>query len=366
MVTGLPSSGTTFTTTLTAGTTTVAIPVTANHGTNGVNETVSVSINTDPANPATYTVGSPASASLVILDDGKPALSLAEDRAFMSDGQTATFTINASFAPPSSVTVNLASIGYSPGTVVVPATVVLPAGATSVTFPVSAPTIVGYLEQAPLVSIATGTGYTVGSPSSQTLIVTAVGYPFTGLWNFSTGSLGSSVAGASAWTLTGNVPLVNGSLSFSGNYPNDYASTDVSSILNQNQFTLGVGFRMADLSSTHDIVVGGYGARWMMLDTDTSGNVSLVLNNHSINIPLGFAITAGTDHALLVSIDTASLTVVAYLDGVRTTASLPGGFTWNNNTPPFYDQVLVSDDFSTGNAFPGLWHWIYLANGVLP
>ena len=328
------------------------VTLTANHDVNGVNETVSVAINPDPANPATYTVGSPPNASLTIQDDATPELSLSADRAFMTDGQSATFTVSASFAAPSNLTVNIVSIGYAPGTVTVPAAVVLPAGATSVTFPVSAPSIVGYIEQAPLVSVAAGTGYTVGSPSSQSLIVTDIGYPFNGLWNFSTGNLGSSVAGASAWTLNGNVPLVNGSLSFSGNYPNDYASADVSSILNQNQFTLGIGFRMADLSAVHDIVVGGFGARWMMLDTDTSGNISLVLNNHTINIPLGFAITAGTDHALLVSIDTATLTVVAYLDGVGPPRAFPEACLEQQH-PPFYDQVLASDDFSTANVSVG-------------
>lgn len=169
-------------------------------------------------------------------------------------------------------------------------------------------------------------------------------------------------------TLTGNVPFVNGSLSFSGNYPNDYAYASPPSTFNQLQFTIGVGFRIADLGSTHDIVVGGFGARWMMLDTDTVGNVSLVLNNHAVNIPLGFAITAGTDHALQVSIDTTTLTVITRFDGVKYTASIPAGFVWNNGTPngpPFVDQVFTSDDFSRGQAFPGLWHWMYIANGIL-
>jgi Chitobiase/beta-hexosaminidase C-terminal domain len=360
-VTGLPASGTTFAATLAAGTTTVAVPITANHDANGVNETVSVTINPDPANPSTYTVGSPASASLTILDDATPALSLAEDRSFMTDGQSATFTVGASFPPPSNLTVNLASSGYDPGTVVVPATVVLPAGATSVTFPVFAPSIGGYLEQAPLVSIAAGTGYTVGSPSAESLIVTALGYPFTGLWNFSTGSVSSSVGG-SPWSLTGNVPLVNGSLSFSGNYPNDYASTDVTPIMNQNLFTVGVGFNMTDVGSNHVIIVGGFGYRWMMLETSPGGALTLVLNNHSVNYPLPFTVTPGTDHVILLSMDLVSETATVRFDGVQFVVPTPG-FTWNN--PPGTDLTLTSDDFSTGNAFPGLWHWVYLANGVL-
>ncbi len=218
-------------------------------------------------------------------------------------------------------------------------------------------------------SLASGTGYEVGLPAAVSLLVTDTTYLYAGLWDFSSGSVSSSVAGAPAWTLNGTVAVVNGSLSFNGSYQNgDYAQTSVAGIINQNQFTLGVSFRMANLPSSlrsNDIVVGGYDSRWMMLDTDSAGNISLVLNNHTITIPLGFAITAGTDHTLLVSIDTATLSVVAKLDGVRTTAAIPGPFAWNNNIPPFYDQVLISDDFSTGNVFPGLWHWIYVANGVL-
>ncbi len=108
--------------------------------------------------------------------------------------------------------------------------------------------------------------------------------------------------------------------------------------------------------------------RWIMLQTDTAGNVSLVLNNHAVNIPLGFAISAGTDHTILVSIDT-SAGVIARFDGVRYPATgtipLPGGFVWNNAGPPFFDQAFTNDDFSTANEFLGLWHWIYFANSVL-
>ena len=56
-VTGLQPSGTTFTATLKASTTTVTYPITANHDTNVVNETVTLAINTDPSTPPTYTVG---------------------------------------------------------------------------------------------------------------------------------------------------------------------------------------------------------------------------------------------------------------------------------------------------------------------
>ena len=245
----------------------------------------------------------------------------------MTDGQTATYTVTTSFVLQSNLTIALASSGYTSGEVVVPTSVVLPSGSPSVTFAVTTPVQVGYTEQDARVSVAAGTGYIAGPSSALTLVVmdsTIVsGLVYTGMWDFAGGSTASSIGGGSAMTLTGNVPFVNGSLSFSGNYPNDYAYASPPSTFNQLQFTIGVGFRIADLGSTHDIVVGGFGARWMMLDTDTVGNVSLVLNNHAVNIPLGFAITAGTDHALQVSIDTTTLTVITRFDGVKYTASIP-------------------------------------------
>ena len=360
-LTGLPAVNTTFTATLTQPATTITLPITAQPDADGINDTVTLTIQPDPNPTPAYTVGATASASVMILAD--PLLTLTADRAFMVDGQTATFTVTASFTSTTSMLVNLSSSGYTAGEVTVPTSVTIPAGATSATFPVSAPSQTNYPWQSPVVSLASGSGYKIGSPGAQGLLITDITQAFTGLWNFASGSVSSSVAGASPWTLSGSVSIVGGSLSFSGNYMVDSAQNNITSVINQSQFTLGVSFRLADLSVIHPIVVGGASYRWLILQSDTSGNLSLVLNNHAITIPLGYVITAGSDHTLLVSIDTSTLAVVARLDGVQFTGTLPGGFAWNN--PAGTDLVLLSDDLSSAKAFAGLWHWIYVASGVL-
>jgi hypothetical protein len=282
----------------------------------------------------------------------------------MTKLQTATFTVASSAPAPADLVVNLASSGYTSGLVMVPANVTLPKNASSVTFIATAVSQPVYPTQDAVISLATGTGYIVGSPSTLGLLITDGAYVFKGEWSFANG-LSSSVAGAPAWTVTGNVPIVNGSLSFPGNYMQDFAELNATSILNQNVFTLGISFQMADVSTNRIIIAGGPSYRWLILRCDPPGTLSVDLNNHSVHIPLGsFAVTAGTDHTLLLSIDTSTLSLVAYLDGVRFSTSLPGGFVWNN--PSGTDLYLLSDDLSNATTFKGLWNWVFIASGVLP
>jgi hypothetical protein len=366
-VTGVPAPNTAFTATLTQSTTTVTVPITSAADHDNIDNAVTLTIQPDPASPQTYSVGAPASATVALLDNHYPTLTLAADRALMADGQTATFTVTSSFAPASNLVVNLSSTGYNPSYVNVPSTVTIPAGAASATFPVTAPSMVGYPLQTPLVSLAAGSYY-LGTPSARSLVIADTTYAPVGAWNFSTGSLSSSVAGAPAWSVTGSVPFVNGSLSFPGVYgtglppSGDSVSTDVSSIINQNLFTIGLGFQLADLNN-RCIVVGGSSYRWLVVWVDPSGNLYVDLNNHVQSYALFTAVTAGVPHTLLVSIDVATLTVVAYLDGVRSSVALPSGFTWNNGGS---DLLFTTNDYSRGLAFSGLWNWFYLSNTALP
>ena len=362
-VSGIPASGSSCAITLPASTVpiTAAFPFTAQKDIGEYDdETVIFSLVADSA----YTSGSPTSATVIILDSSpRPTLTLTADRSTMYAGEMATFQVTATVAPEADLLVNLVSSGYAPGSMAVPSSVTLPAGATSVTFPMTA--FIGILVQTPQVSIGPCTGYVVGSPNAQSLIASDAGYAFTGLWDFSTG-LSSSVSGGSPWVLSGGASIVDGSLSLPGTSGVD-ASTDISNVINQDLFTLGVGFRVTEIGTAfwgREIVTGGSGYRWLILRCDTAGNLLLDLDNHTLEIDLGsFVITAGTDHTLLLSIDRAALKVVARLDGVTFTTSLPAGFTWNNM--PGADLVLMSIDESTGTTFKGLWHWIFLANGAL-
>ena len=66
----LPASGTSFTATLIHSTTTISLPITGVHDAANVDHTVTLTIQADPNSPPAYTVGAPASASVVLQDDG--------------------------------------------------------------------------------------------------------------------------------------------------------------------------------------------------------------------------------------------------------------------------------------------------------
>ena len=360
-VTGIPAANSSFTATLASGTTTVTVPITSAADHDNVDNTVTLTLQPDTASPQTYSVGSPAVATVTLLDNHYPTLTLTSSTAVMANTQFATFTVTSSFAPTSNLTVNISSSGYTSGMVIVPSFATIPAGATSTTFIVSAPPMIGYPLQTPLISLGAGSYY-LGTPSAQSLVIADLTYALAGAWNFAANTLASSIAGAPSWSVTGSVPFGSGGLSFPGSYsPDDSVSANVAGLINQNVFTVGLGFQLADLNN-RSILAGGYGTRWMVIWVDPSGGLWVDLNNHTNNYRL-FTVTAGVDHSLLVSIDLATLTLVAYLDGVRTSVALPGGFLWNNGGS---DLVFTSSDYSRGLAFAGVWNWFYLSNTPLP
>jgi uncharacterized repeat protein (TIGR02543 family) len=69
-LTGLQPSGTSFTVTLVHSATTITLPITGVHDPSNLGHTVTLTIQADPNSPPAYTVGAPASASVVIQDDG--------------------------------------------------------------------------------------------------------------------------------------------------------------------------------------------------------------------------------------------------------------------------------------------------------
>jgi len=66
----LPASGQSFAATLVHGTTTITLPITGVHDAANVDHTVTLTIQADPNSPPAYTKGAPASASVVLQDDG--------------------------------------------------------------------------------------------------------------------------------------------------------------------------------------------------------------------------------------------------------------------------------------------------------
>jgi Calx-beta domain/Putative peptidoglycan binding domain len=100
-----------------------------------------------------------------------PTLTIQSVNAVVSEGTPATFVITASAAPTANVTVNLTSGGTATAADVVtpPTSVTLPMDTTSVS--VSVPTRVDQVvkpKKTLSLALASGTGYTVGSPGSAT------------------------------------------------------------------------------------------------------------------------------------------------------------------------------------------------------
>lgn len=361
-VTGLAASGTTFTATIPKSATSVTLPINAHPDTNLANETVTLTVLTDTGTPPAYTVGSPAAAQVTIQDNQLVTLTLTSDRTLMTNVQLATFTVTSSAPVPANITVPISSSGYTPGQVFIPSTVALPAGSSTATFTVTALAALGFPTQSALVALGSGTGWVVGSPGSQTLAITDSGNP--DQWNFANGLSGGP--GAPTWVINGTVPTVGGALDFPGNYPNDTAQLSVGGVINQNLFTLGIGFNLADYSTSpwgRPLIVGGISTRWLIIRADPSGHLLVDLNNHATIIDTGFTVTTGVNHTVLMSIDLSTLSLVVYYDGVRFSTSLPGSFAWNNGGS---DQTLDSADYSTGSTFAGLWYWVSLSNTVLP
>jgi hypothetical protein len=127
----------------------------------------------------------------------------------VAQGAPATFVISASSAPTTDTTVNLTSGGTAgSGDIVTPPTsVVLPTGMTSVSVQVQT-RVNTTVEQAPTVvlSLASGTGYTVGDPSSAQTTIKNSNVPTLQI----TGGTTVSPGGSATLTITADqAPLVD-------------------------------------------------------------------------------------------------------------------------------------------------------------
>ena len=160
----------------------------------------------DPAHRPHATL---ASYRAEIPHDVPPGLTIQSVDNQVPQGQPAAFVITATTAPTSALTVNLTSSGTAGSNDIVtpPATATLPAGATQTTVEVQTRSN-NTVEQEPTVvlSIATGTGYTVGSPSSAQTTITNNNVPAVTI----SGGTTVSPGGSATLTVTANqAPLVD-------------------------------------------------------------------------------------------------------------------------------------------------------------
>ena len=155
--------------TMTTATLTVA---TDDDSTDEVNGTLTATVETG----ADYTVGSPASASVAVNDNdapAPPAVSITAVNTSVTEGMPATFTVTATTAPPSALTVNVSVTdsdsfisGMAPTTVTIPATMTT-ATLTVATEDDSTDEANGTLTA----TVETGADYTVGAPPSAMVTV---------------------------------------------------------------------------------------------------------------------------------------------------------------------------------------------------
>ena len=162
---------------ITAGQTTATYTVdTVDDGTNEASGAVTVTVETGTG----YSVGTPSAAGVTVNDDDAPELSITGG-AGVAEGGTASYTITATVAPAADLTVNL-SVADPAGSDFVAdddegsKTVTLAAGATTVSYTVDTVSDTGAAGDeasgAVTVTVETGTGYTVGTPSSAGVTVT--------------------------------------------------------------------------------------------------------------------------------------------------------------------------------------------------
>ena len=127
-----------------------------------------------------YTVGSPGSATVMVTDDDtgtvnvvQPQVTIAAGPATVAEGTAVSFTLTAAPAPASALTVNLS--WTQSGTFLTgarPATVTIPPAGTATVSASTADDSTDEPNGSVTLTVASGTGYTVGSPGSATVMVT--------------------------------------------------------------------------------------------------------------------------------------------------------------------------------------------------
>ncbi|MGH7140468.1 MAG: Calx-beta domain-containing protein, partial [Pirellulales bacterium] len=162
-----------------AGHTSADILVTPSDDGDGDDNGQSVSVTATLQASSAYVVGSPSSATMTITEDAPPptvTISATTATTTEGSGSPGVFTIYASPAPSSNLTVsydfsgNAQSDDYSS-----PSSVVIRAGQTSATVTVTAPDDGdgddGQQSVGVIATLASGTGYNVGSPNSATVTI---------------------------------------------------------------------------------------------------------------------------------------------------------------------------------------------------
>jgi hypothetical protein len=220
----------------------------------------------------------------VLADDPVPVLTIASVADQVTAGQAANFVVSASTTSTSAVTINLAPGGTAGSQNVIspPTSVTLPAGAlqASVSVQTRATTTV-QPNTTITMSLTSGTGYTVGSPSSAQTAIANSAVPTLQI----SGGTSVSPGGAVTLTVTANqAPLQNTqvALSFGGNASpgTDYMVPDPVLTLNAGATTATVTLTTEQTSTIkpNDYIVVSISPNPSQYTVGTSGSTVVTIN----------------------------------------------------------------------------------------
>ena len=240
-----------------------------------------------PSTQATSFTRSPRGAAqptAVLADDPVPTLTIASVADQVSAGQSADFVVSASTTSTSAITVDLTPGGTAgPNNVISPPTsVTLPAGALQASVPVQTRATTSVQPDTTItMSLASGTGYSVGSPSSaQTTIVNGA-VPTLQI----SGGTNVSAGGAVTLTVTANqAPLQNTqvALSFGGNASpgTDYMVPDpvVTLAAGATSATVTLTTEQTSIIKPNDYIVVSISPNPSQYTVGTSGSTVVTIN----------------------------------------------------------------------------------------
>ena len=242
-----------------------------------------------------YTVGTPASASVTVNDDDAPAATIKARTSPVTEGTAATFTVTLSTAAPTGgLTIALTVADASGSDFVASAnegskTLAFNAGDTSKTYSVA--TVSDTVDEANgdvTVTVGTGTGYTVGTPSSATITVNDDDAPAA---TIKAGTSPVTEGTAASFTLELSTPAPTGGLTIALTVA-DASGSDFVASTNEGSKTLA--FNAGDTSKTYSVAT--------VSDTvdEANGDVTVTVGSgtgYTVGSPSSAKVTVNDDDA---------------------------------------------------------------------
>ena len=276
-----------------------------------------------------YNVGSPSSASVTVNDNDKPTITISRGTSPITEGTSARFTLTASAAPLSNLTVSVRvtqSGSFISGTA--PTSVRISSGRTTASFTVGTSND-NVIERSGSITaqVRSGTGYNVGSPSSASVTVNDNDKPTI---TISRGTSPITEGTSARFTLTASAaPLSNLTVSVrvtqSGSFISGTAPTSVRIASGRTTASFTVG-------TSNDNVVESRGSITAQVRSGTGYNVgspssaSVTVNDNdklTVTISRGTSpITEGTNASFTLTANPAPLSNLS----VRVSVSQSGAF----------------------------------------